>query len=52
MTSIKKAYENGPFSEETVVLGEELMDKIGEERKRIWQDLIENTDMIHNSKKA
>ena len=45
-------YEDDPFADSTITLGEELMSAISEERRNAWQTLIESTDMAHNSKKA
>ena len=48
----KKAYESDPFAEDTIQLGETLMSSISKGRSERWQELICNTDMTHNSKKA
>ena len=45
-------YEDDPFADSTITLGEELMSAISEERRKAWQTLIESTDMTHISKKA
>ena len=48
----RKKYEDDPFADSTITLGEELMSTISEERRKAWQTLIESTDMTHNSKNA
>ena len=46
----KESFQNDPFSDETIVLGESLMQHNGQHRREEWQKLIESTDMTHNSK--
>ena len=48
----REKYEDDPFADNTITLGEELMSAISEQRRKAWQTLIESTDMTHNSKKA
>ena len=48
----REKYEDDPFADSTITLWEELMSAISEERRKVWQPLIESTDMTHNSKKA
>ena len=48
----REKYEDDPFADSTITIGEELMSAISEERRKAWQTLIESTDMTHNSKKA
>ena len=48
----REKYEDDPFADITITLGDELMSAISEERRKAWQTLIESTDMPHNSKKA
>ena len=48
----REKYEDDPFADSTITLGEELMSGISEERRKAWQTLIESTDMTHISKKA
>ena len=48
----RKKYEDDPFADSTITLGEELMSAISEERRKAWQTLVESTDMTHNSKNA
>jgi len=45
-------FKNDPFSDETITAGENLTIQLGEDKNRKWHDLIENTDMTKNSKKA
>ena len=47
-----KSYNEDPFSETTVELGETLTKSMAKEREERWRELIENTDMTLNSKKA
>ena len=48
----REKYEEDPFADSTITLGDELMSVISDERRKAWQTLIESTDMTHNSKKA
>ena len=48
----RQKYEDDPFADNTITLGEELMSAISEQRRKAWQTLIESTYMTHNSKKA
>ena len=45
-------YEQEPFSADTITAGNELAQALTVEQRKMWQALIENTDMTHNSKKA
>ncbi len=45
-------FNSDPFNEETINMGNQLMSSIGEERQKRWQEMIEETDFTHNSKKA
>ena len=45
-------YEQDPFSADTITAGDELAQALTVEQRKMWQTLIENTDMTHNSKKA
>ena len=47
-----KAYNSDPFAEETIQLGEDLTSSLSTERSKRWKEMIENTDMTKNSKKA
>ncbi|KAJ8373455.1 hypothetical protein SKAU_G00040350 [Synaphobranchus kaupii] len=46
------AYHEDPFSSTTTELGEILLNKVGEDRRQVWKELIENTNMTNNSRKA
>ena len=46
----REKYEDDPFADNTITLGEELMSAISEQRRKAWQTLIESTDMTHNSR--
>ena len=46
------AYNEDPFSESTITLGEDLTASITKEKAERWRDLISSTDLTHNSKKA
>lgn len=48
----KTNFQNDPFSDETISTGKNLMETINEARKNKWVNLVQNTDMTHNSKKA
>ncbi|KAJ8414015.1 hypothetical protein AAFF_G00066130 [Aldrovandia affinis] len=45
-------FGNDPFSDTTSELGDALMESLGKDRRKTWQDLIENINMTQNSKKA
>ena len=47
-----QAYNEDPFAESTLELGEELLASIGSERRERWHELITTINMTHNSKKA
>jgi hypothetical protein len=46
------SFTTDPFREETVMLGETLINHLCKDRNDRWHELIENTDMTKNSKKA
>ena len=46
------SYNEDPFSESTITLGEDLTASIAKEKSERWRELISNTDLTHNSKKA
>ena len=45
-------YNKDTFSESTIQLGDTLLDEISDERRKIWRDMVENTNLTMNSKKA
>ena len=45
-------YEQDPFSADTITAGDELAQALSVGKWKMWQALIENIDMTHNSKKA
>ncbi|KAK5918431.1 hypothetical protein CgunFtcFv8_003197 [Champsocephalus gunnari] len=45
-------YNKDPFSSTTMELGETLISEVGEERMKVWKEMIENTNMTNNSRKA
>ena len=45
-------YNKDPFSESTIQLGNTLLEDISVERRKIWRDMVENTNLTMNSKKA
>ena len=47
-----KAYNEDPFAQNTIELGEALTTSMDAERSERWRELISNTDMTRNSKKA
>ena len=46
------AYNDDPLSENTIELGESLLNLISTEKQDRWQELITGIDMTHNSKQA
>ena len=42
-------YRKYPFSESTIQLGDTLLDEISDERRKIWRDMVENTNLTMNS---
>ena len=47
-----KAYNEDPFAQNTIELGEALTASMDADRNERWKELICNTDMTQNSKKA
>ena len=45
-------FQKDPFSDNTSELSDALMESLGKERRKAWQDLVENINMSKNSKKA
>ena len=45
-------YHKDPFSESTIQIGDTLLDEISDEIRNIWRDMVENTNLAMNSKKA
>ena len=45
-------YNKDPFSESTIQLGDTLLGEISDDRRKIWRDMVENTNLTMNSKKA
>ena len=48
----KQQYSNNPFDNRTMESGNLLQDKMTEEKRRIWEEVITSTNMIHNCRKA
>ena len=47
------AYNTDPLAEDTIELGEALLESMSKEKQECWQELITgSTDMTYNSKKA
>jgi len=45
-------YESDPFAEETIALGEEVMQDISGAKREEWKNVVEGIDMKNNSYKA
>lgn len=48
----EELFNEDPFSEDTIQAGEDLLLSISESRKEKWCNLLQETDMKHNSRKA
>ena len=48
----KKQYSNNPFGETTIGIGNTLIDKMKDQKKNSWDEVITSTDLTHNSCKA
>ena len=47
-----KAFDDDPFAQNTIELGEALTTSMAADRSERWKEMICNTDMTRNSKKA
>ena len=48
----KKQYSIDPFSEMTIDTRNTLIDKMKDEKKKTWKEVITSTDLTHNSRRA
>ena len=48
----KQQYSSNPFDKRTMESGNLLLDKMTEEKRKIWEEVITSTNMTHNSRKA
>ena len=48
----KQQYSSNPFDNRTMESGNLLLDKMTEEKRKIWEEVITSTNMTHNSRKA
>ena len=48
----KKQYSIDPFGETTIATGNTLIDKMKDEKKKSWEEVITSTDHTHNSRRA
>ena len=48
----KKQYSIDTFGETTIDTGNTLIDKMKDEKKKSWEEVITSTDLIHNSRMA
>ena len=48
----KQRYSSNPFDNRTMESGNLLLDKMTEEKGKIWDEVITSTNMTHNSRKA
>ena len=48
----KKQYSIDPFGETTIDTGNTLIDKMKDEKKKSWEEVITLTDLTHNSHRA
>ena len=48
----KQQYSSNPFDNRTMESGKLLLDKITEEKRKLWEEVITSTNMTHNSWKA
>ena len=47
-----KQYSIDPFGETTIDIGSTLIDKMKDEQKMSWEEVITSTDLTHNSRRA
>ena len=48
----KERFQTDPFSPATAEAGKNVMAAISNERRKMWQEMIESTDLTHSSRKA
>ena len=48
----KKQYSIDPYGETTIDTGSTLIDKMKDEKKKSWEEVITSTDLTHNSRRA
>ena len=48
----KQQYSSNPFDNRTMESGNLLLDKMTEEKRKLWEEVITSTNMTHNSRKA
>ena len=48
----KLKYSSSPFDDGTIESRNTLIDKISEEKRKRWEEVITSTNMTHNSRKA
>ena len=48
----KCKYSSSPFDDGTIESGNSLIDKMTEEKRKRWEEVITSTNMTHNSHKA
>ena len=48
----QRRFAEDPFNEDTVRVGDALLDEISEAQRSKWKEMIESTDFTHSSRKA
>ena len=48
----KKQYSSNPFDNTTIYARTRLVDRMTEEKKKRWEEVITSTDLTHNSRKS
>ena len=48
----QRRFAEDPFYEDTVRVGDVLLDDISEAQRSTWKEMIESTDFTHSSRKA